>query len=69
MATDLQLDEKHCDSPLLPLNQRRRGGEPNEGLAGQVVRGEPRDVVDGGRLPCNGRTIRSCEHTPPQHQE
>ena len=26
MATDLPLDEKHCDSPLLPLNWRRRGG-------------------------------------------
>jgi hypothetical protein len=26
VATDLPLDEKHCGSPLLPLNWRRRGG-------------------------------------------
>ena len=25
MAADLPLDKKHCDSPLLPLNQRLRG--------------------------------------------
>jgi hypothetical protein len=25
VATDLPLDEKHCDSPLLPQNQRGRG--------------------------------------------
>ena len=51
VAAEVQLAEKRGDAPLLPLNQRQRGGEPNEGLAGQVVRGEPRDVVDGGRLP------------------
>jgi hypothetical protein len=69
VATDLPLDEKHCDSPLLPQNQRGRGSVPNVGLVGQVERGEPHAVVDVGRSPCNGRSIRSCEHTPPHHRE
>ena len=48
VATDLLLDEKCGDTPLLVPNQRRHEGVVKLDLVAQVVRDEDGDVVDVG---------------------
>ena len=67
VATDLPLDEKCGDTPLLAPNQRRLKGVVKLDLVAQVVRDEGRDVVDVDRSRRHGRGVRFCAHTPPHN--